>query len=61
MMLDSGDNEPPKRRGGPTKAEIAAKAQERHNSKGGRGNWSPKELMPYQRIQSPYAGFPQVP
>ena len=38
MMLDSGDNnEPPKRRGGPTKAEIAAKTPKRHNSKGGRG------------------------
>ena len=38
MMLDSGDNnEPPRRRGGPTKAEIAAKTPKRHNSKGGRG------------------------
>lgn len=37
MMLDSGDNnEPPKRRGGPTKAEIAAKSAKRHNSAGGR-------------------------
>ena len=36
-MLDSSDNnEPPKRRGGPTKAEIAAKSAKRHNSAGGR-------------------------
>ena len=37
-MLDSSDNnEPPTRRGGPKKSEIAAKSAKRHNSKGGRG------------------------
>ena len=42
MDIDPSDNltnaeKPPRRRGGPTKAEIAAKTPKRHNSKGGRG------------------------
>ena len=41
MDVDPSDNltnaeEPPRRRGGPTKAEIAAKSAKRHNSAGGR-------------------------
>ena len=41
MDIDPSDNltnaeEPPRRRGGPTKAEIAAKSAKRHNSAGGR-------------------------
>jgi len=41
MDIDPSDNltdteEPPRRRGGPTKSEIAAKSAKRHNSAGGR-------------------------
>ena len=39
MDIDPSDNleEKPRRRGGPTRAEIDSKTAKRHNSKGGRG------------------------
>ena len=61
-MLDSGDNnEPPKRRGGPTKAEIAAKTPKRHNSKGGRGKLVALKAMRALPNTKPVCWLPPSP